>query len=104
MPEGVALHRRIGSILNQARVELLVRLESSEALTSLDRLGLETAQATILDVEVPMVRVPVRPGRNLAVLIEVATLNQRLRSQGIVAARALDARLMERMKKARGKK
>jgi HPr kinase/phosphorylase len=54
----------------------------------------------VLDVEVPQVRIPVRPGRNLAVIIEVAALNQRLRSQGVVAAREMQDRLLEKMKKA----
>ena len=49
-------------------------------------------------MEIPLIRIPVSPGRNLAVLIEVAALNQRLRSQGYFSAENFNARLIERMK------
>ncbi|MFH1725412.1 MAG: HPr(Ser) kinase/phosphatase [Elusimicrobiota bacterium] len=89
----------IGSVLNETRIELAVHLESVESSRPVDRLGLETWKCKILDVDIPEVRIPVRPGRNLAVLVEVAALNQRLRSQGIVAARTLDERLLQRMQR-----
>jgi HPr kinase/phosphorylase len=87
----------IGSVLNQTRIELAIFLENYDPSKPIDRLGLDTQKVRILDVEVPQVRIPVRPGRNLAVLMEVAALNQRLRTQGIVAARTLQEKLLERM-------
>jgi HPr kinase/phosphorylase len=49
-------------------------------------------------VEIPQIRIPVSPGRNLAVIIEVAALNQRLRNQGYFAAETFNQRLIERMR------
>ncbi|MDE2236302.1 MAG: HPr(Ser) kinase/phosphatase, partial [Elusimicrobia bacterium] len=88
----------IGSILDRTRIELAIRLDPWNAQTQFDRTGLETKTTTILDVEIPLIRIPVSPGRNLAVLIEVAALNQRLRSQGYFSAETFNQRLIHRMK------
>jgi HPr kinase/phosphorylase len=88
----------IGSILDRTRVELAIRLEPWTANTQYDRTGLDSKKTTILDVDIPLIRIPVSPGRNLAVLIEVAALNQRLRSQGYFSAETFNERLIERMK------
>lgn len=87
----------IGAILDRTRIELAIRLEPWSAQATVDRTGLETRKLAILDVEVPLIRIPVSPGRNLAVLIEVASLNQRLRSQGYFSAETFNQRLIERM-------
>jgi HPr kinase/phosphorylase len=88
----------IGAILDRTRIELAIRLEPWSAQATVDRTGLENRKLTILDVEIPLIRIPVSPGRNLAVLIEVASLNQRLRSQGYFSAETFNKRLIERMK------
>ena len=88
----------IGAILDRTRIELSIKLEPWSAQTPPDRTGLEARKITILDVEVPLIRIPVSPGRNLAVLIEVAALNQRLRSQGYFSAETFNKRLIERMR------
>lgn len=90
----------IGSILNASRIELVVYLQQWEPTTQYERVGMDLKTSKILDVEVPTVHIPVSPGRNLAVLIEVAALNQRLRSQGYVSALTFNQGLIERMKKA----
>lgn len=87
----------IGSILNQSRIELVVYLEHLERAADVDRVGLESRTVKVLDVELPMLRIPVSPGRNLAVLIEVAALDQRLRGQGYFAARNFNEQLIRRM-------
>ncbi|PIR15370.1 MAG: hypothetical protein COV48_14785 [Elusimicrobia bacterium CG11_big_fil_rev_8_21_14_0_20_64_6] len=88
----------IGAIRDRTRIELAIKLESWTAGTMYDRTGLDAKKLTILDVEIPLIRIPVSPGRNLAVLIEVAALNQRLRSQGYFSAENFNKRLIERMK------
>ena len=88
----------IGAILDRTRIELSIKLEPWSAQTPPDRTGLEARKLTILDVEIPLIRIPVSPGRNLAVLIEVAALNQRLRSQGYFSAETFNKRLIERMR------
>jgi HPr kinase/phosphorylase len=88
----------IGSILDRTRIELIICLEPWKSAGSHERVGLEMNSTKILDVELPMVRIPVSPGRNLAVLIEVAALNQRLKSQGYFAAETFNQKLIMRMK------
>lgn len=90
----------IGSILDRTRIELAIQLEPWNPTTEYDRIGLSTKHTTILDIEIPILRIPVSPGRNLAVLIEVAALNQRLRSQGYFAAETFNRKLIERMRTA----
>jgi HPr kinase/phosphorylase len=88
----------IGSILDRTRIELAIELTPWKSETHYERVGLETKYTTILDVDVPIIRIPVSPGRNLAVLIEVAALNQRLRTQGYFAAETFNRKLIERMR------
>lgn len=75
------------------RVELVVQLDRWDPTREYDRLGLDENVHTLLGLTLPMVRMPVAPGRNLAILVEVAARNQILKSRGIHAARALTARL-----------
>lgn len=88
----------IGTILDRTRIELAIQLEPWNTETAYERVGLKTKYTSILGVEVPLIRIPVSPGRNLAVLIEVAALNQRLRSQGYFAAETFNRKLIERMR------
>ena len=88
----------IGAIRERTRIELAIKLEVWTAGTVYDRTGLDAKKLAILDVEIPLIRIPVSPGRNIAVLIEVAALNQRLRSQGYFSAENFNQRLIERMK------
>lgn len=89
----------IGSILNQSRIEMVVHLEMWRARAHYERTGLELKSARILGVRVPEIRIPVSPGRNLAILIEVASLNQRLRSQGYFSALTFNQNLIETMRR-----
>jgi HPr kinase/phosphorylase len=91
----------IGSIMDQSLIEMHVKLESVVAgsLANYDRTGLSTAEVQILDVPVPSLRLPVTPGRNLAVLIEVAALNQRLKNQGYFVAKRFNEGLIREMGK-----
>ena len=79
------------------RVELVVQLERWEAGREYDRLGLDTELHDMLGVKVPLIRMPVAPGRNLAMLVEVAARNQLLRSRGRHAAKLLAERLERRL-------
>jgi HPr kinase/phosphorylase len=83
----------VASTRTSKRVELVVQLERWEAGREYDRLGIDEERFEILGVPVPMIRMPVAPGRNVAILVEVAARNQLLRARGHHAARALAARL-----------
>jgi HPr kinase/phosphorylase len=88
----------IASTRSSKRVELVVQLERWVPTREYERLGLDDEFYEILGLRVPLVRMPVAPGRNIAILIEVAARNQLLRARGHHAARALAARLEEALR------
>jgi len=90
----------IGAIMSQSIIEMQVYLQSALNLdlSKYDRTGTEDNYMKILDVDVPSLKIPVTPGRNLAVLIEVAALNQRLKNQGYFASKKFNEALIKQMK------
>ncbi|MFC1678840.1 HPr(Ser) kinase/phosphatase [Elusimicrobiota bacterium] len=87
----------IGAIINMSEIGLAVRLQPWDPHAHYDRTGLERQNTKIIDVELPLVRIPVSPGRNLAVLIEVAALNQQLKKQGYFSAETFNRGIIARM-------
>jgi HPr kinase/phosphorylase len=85
----------VSSMRLSKRVELVIQLERWEAGKEYDRLGLRDESFLILGVEVPLARMPVAPGRNIALLVEVAARNQLLREGGYDAARRFVERVDE---------
>src|SRR5262245_44464192 len=83
----------VASTRPSKRVELVVQLERWDPQRQYDRLGIDDAFFELLGLRVPLIRMPVAPGRNLAILVEVAARNHLLRSRGVNAARDLVARL-----------
>lgn len=83
----------VASTRASKRIELVVQLDRWDDAREYDRLGLDEATCDLLGLRVPLVRMPVGPGRTLATLIEVAARNQLLRMRGVNAARTLVARL-----------
>ncbi len=69
-------------------VQLVIELCPESEVEDFDRLGLEDRTLSVLDVPVPLLRVPVRPGRNMAVILEVAARNHLLKRSGRNAARS----------------
>ena len=90
----------VASTRTSKRVELVVQLERWESGREYDRLGIDDAFYETLGIRVPMVRMPVAPGRNVAILVEVAARNQLLRSRGHHAARRLVERLNQQLEAA----
>ena len=91
---GVVNVRRIygiGAVKPESGIDLVVHLEPWEEGKAYDRLGLTSETEEILGVEVPRVTIPVRPGRNLAVILELAAMNNRQKNMGYNAAEALAA-------------
>lgn len=82
-----------GAIRNHKRITLVVRLENWQPDKQYDRLGLDEETTRIIDTDVPLVTIPVRPGRNLAVIIEVAAMNFRLKRMGYNAAQQFTHKL-----------
>ncbi|MCR6095131.1 HPr kinase/phosphorylase [Salipaludibacillus agaradhaerens] len=82
-----------GSVRNFKRIGLTIDLEIWDQKKQYDRLGLDEETIKIFDTDLPKITLPVRPGRNLAVIIEVAAMNFRLKRMGINAAEQFSERL-----------
>ena len=79
----------IGAVKNTEKIELIVEMEQWNPEKIYDRMGVDTQFATILGVKIPMLTIPVKPGRNLAVILEVAAMNNRQKKMGYNAAAEL---------------
>ena len=79
----------IGAVKNTEKIELIVEMEQWNPEKIYDRMGVDTQFATILGVKIPMLTIPVKPGRNLAVILEVAAMNNRQKKMGYNAATEL---------------
>jgi HPr kinase/phosphorylase len=88
----------VASTRSSKRIEFVVQLERWDAGNDHERLGLDEDFYEILGLRVPMVRMPVAPGRNVAILVEVAARNQLLRVRGRHAARLLVTRADSRLR------
>ena len=89
----------VSATRSSKRIELVVRLERWDRGREYDRLGLDSQMMDILGVKVPLVAMPVAPGRNVAMLVEVAARNQVLRTRGHHAAQLLAERLERRLER-----
>lgn len=97
---GIVDVRRIfgmGAIKDTERIDLIINLEPWIEGKMYDRLGMDNQYTEILGLSIPSLTVPVRPGRNLAVIIEVAAMNHRHKSMGYNAAKELNDRMMKSM-------
>jgi HPr kinase/phosphorylase len=90
----------VASTRSSKRVELVVQLERWDPTREYDRLGVDENTHEMFGVRIPLIRMPVAPGRNLAILVEVAARNQLLRSKGLNAARDLVSRLERQLREA----
>ena len=88
----------IRAVRQQKRIEVVVQLEDWDASREYDRTGLDSQQTMLLDVAVPLVTVPINPGKNLTVICEVVAMNHLLRYTGVDSARSLNERLLKRMR------
>ncbi len=76
----------VGAIRDQKEIQLVVRLEEWDQNKNYDRLGVDGLYMDILGVKVPAIDIPVRPGRNLPIIIEAASMNERLKNMGYNSA------------------
>jgi HPr kinase/phosphorylase len=84
-------------IRQEKRVDLVITLKTWSEVPDVDRLGMEQEYVKILDTDIPHITIPVRPGRDLARLIEVAAFQAKLKSSGYNPAKELNDRLISRM-------
>lgn len=81
------------SVCERKEIELIIDMVEWQRDGDYDRMGLDDMYESILDVQVPRVRIPIRPGRNVSSIVEVATRNFLLKAQGHHAARQFQERL-----------
>ncbi|MBO5784360.1 MAG: HPr(Ser) kinase/phosphatase [Clostridia bacterium] len=84
----------ISAVKEVSKIDLVIELEQWVENKHYDRMGLENYTTEILGLNIPMLTVPVRPGRNLAVVVEVAAMNQQQKGLGYNAAKELNERIM----------
>ena len=90
----------MGAVKDDQRIDMILKLEPWDDKAFYDRLGLEMATTDeLLGVSLPVVTIPVKPGRNLAVIVEVAAMNNRNRKMGHNAAQELTMRMDEEFSK-----
>ncbi|MDE7121671.1 MAG: HPr kinase/phosphorylase, partial [Oscillospiraceae bacterium] len=93
---GIINARRLfgmGAVKMTEKIDLVVEMELWNPEKIYDRMGIDTEFASILGVKVPCLTIPVKPGRNLAVILEVAAMNNRQKKMGYNAATELLDRL-----------
>ena len=87
----------MGAVKETEKIDLVINLENWKDGKMYDRLGLEESTMDLLGIKVPMIVLPVCPGRNLSVVIEVAAMNNRQKRMGYNTAEEFNKRLMESM-------
>jgi HPr kinase/phosphorylase len=84
-----------GAVLSHKKISLNINLENWDETKQYDRLGLDEEKVKIIDTDITKITIPVRPGRNLAVILEVAAMNFRLKRMGVNAAEQFTNRLTD---------
>ena len=87
----------MGAVKLTERIDLVIQLENWIEGKMYDRLGMDEEHIDILGIQVPCITVPVRPGRNLAVVLEIAAMNNRLKRMGYNTAEEFNKRLMQQL-------
>ena len=87
----------VSRVTQRKPISLIVELEEWQEGKDYDRTGLSEEYVDILGVQIPFIRIPVRPGRNIAIIVEVAALNHRLKELGVHPAEILNSRIIASM-------
>ena len=88
----------VGQVVNSMEIRLLVHLEEWQQGKDYDRTGLEEQYVSLLGIRIPCLVIPVRPGRNIAIIVEVAALNHRLKELGVNPARQFSERVSSKIR------
>lgn len=87
----------IASVIEEKSIEVVIWLEKWKDTVDYERLGIDDDYHTIFDVKIPKYTLPVQPGRNISILVEMAALTQRLKNSGINPASIMEEQLIARM-------
>lgn len=85
----------MNAVHDKKPIEIVVKLEEWDSRKNYDRLGTSEETITLLGVNIPVITLPVKPGRNIPIIIEAAVLNQRLKFQGLHAAKEFNKNLIQ---------
>jgi HPr kinase/phosphorylase len=85
----------VGAIRDKKQIQLVVKLENWDASKNYDRIGTEEQYMEILGVNIPKLEIPVKPGRNIPIIIETAAMNERLKKMGYNAAREFNKNILK---------
>jgi len=92
----------VATVQTEKRLDMVVTLKPADEIEDIDRLGLERKTFELLGLEVPHVEIPVGPGRDIAQLVEVAALDQKLKWLGHDSALEFNKKLLKRMQDNQG--
>ncbi|MBE6690223.1 MAG: HPr(Ser) kinase/phosphatase [Ruminococcaceae bacterium] len=87
----------MGAVKNSEGIDLVINLEPWVQGKMYDRLGLDSQTMNILGIDIPMLTIPVKPGRNLAIILEIAAMNNRQKKMGYNTAEEFNRKLMGQM-------
>ncbi len=87
----------IGSVKTTERIDLIINLENWVEGKMYDRMGMDEEKTNILGIDIPSITIPVRPGRNLAIILEIAAMNNRQKKMGYNTAEEFNKKLMQQM-------
>ena len=87
----------MGAVKETEKIDLVINLENWIEGKMYDRLGLDEEKIDILGNEIPAITIPVKPGRNLAIILEIAAMNNRQKKMGYNTAEEFNKRLMEQL-------
>ncbi|MDD6094187.1 MAG: HPr(Ser) kinase/phosphatase [Clostridia bacterium] len=87
----------MGAVKETEKVDLVVQFEPWEAGKMYERLGMDESYTEIMGIKIPCLTVPVKPGRNLAVILEIAAMNNRQKRMGYNTAKEFNDKLLRRM-------
>jgi HPr kinase/phosphorylase len=85
----------VGAIRDRKQIQLVVKLEAWDSSKNYDRIGMEEQYMEILGVKVPALEIPVKPGRNIPIIIETAAMNERLKNMGYNSAREFNQNILK---------
>jgi HPr kinase/phosphorylase len=85
----------VGAIRDRKQIQLVVVLEEWDSKKNYDRLGLEDQYQQFLGVNIPKLEIPVKPGRNIPIIIEIAARNERLKKMGYNSAREFNQNILK---------
>jgi HPr kinase/phosphorylase len=83
----------LGAVRKEAEIDLIIKLEIWEDDTNYERIADAEIRTELLEVAIPTLTIPVKPGRNLAAIIEVAAMNNKQRKMGYNAAKELMSKI-----------